>query len=280
VIIKPFTFKSQGDLSVCVEEFRKWYANRGLDLTSRHVEQIDVVRQMQDDPWRDLSTVLIGHSMGGIIAMDAFLAMSSSSDPLLPSILGIIAYDTPYLGLNPPVFQRTISTRVDTISSTVSSAREWVPQSFFSSPSQQVVPPAPVKKSRWATLGKYVAVGASVAAVGAMTYLAKDTITNHLQFVSALGKPETLSARVKQFMGTKDKTGFACFYTVVGVGKEERTFCLLPNGEGEGWIRQVNGLARDEVEAHCGMFELRSNDGYEEMRSRSLALIQEWANRK
>ena len=106
---------------------------------------------------------------------------------------------------------------------------------------------------------------------------------NHLQFVSVLYKPDELARRMKRL--TKlEGTGFVVFYTVVreGGGAEERTFCNLPVGVGEGreeggmWLRQENGVAKDEVEAHCGMFLRRQNDHYEEMCTESIRIIREW----
>jgi len=86
---------------------------------------------------------------------------------------------------------------------------------------------------------------------------------------------------MKQLEQTKGGTGFACFYTVVvdKVEGGERTFCNLPVGrervEGR-WIRQENGVAKDEVEAHCGMFLRRENDHYEEMCRESIRIIRGW----
>jgi hypothetical protein len=222
-----------------------------------------------------VKTVLICHSMGGIIAADSLLAMVSDNDDLYPSILGIIAYDTPYLGLNPPVYHRTISTRVQSIMSAINTAKEWIPSGLFTS-SKEVTLAQPKKTWGWGT--KLAAVSAGVAAVGALSYFAKDPVVNHLQFVSVLYKPDFLAERMKRLMELD--VGFVVFYTVVTQAEaDERTFCLLPKEKGEGiWMKQENGLAKDEVEAHCTMFLEGFNDHYEEMTRQSLALIREWVS--
>jgi hypothetical protein len=220
-------------------------------------------------------TILISHSMGGIIAVESLFSMIDNKDPLHSSILGIMAFDTPYFGLNPPVIHRSISTRVNNINSVVSTAKEWIPQGLFTS--KQVATTSAPAKSTWGWGKTMAAVGAGAAAVGALGYLAKDPVVNHLQFVKVLYKPEELARRMRR-LGETD-VGFSNFYTVIWdrEAREERTFCNLPKEGGEGrWVRQVNGVAKDEVEAHCGMFLKGNNDHYEEMCSEGLRIMRSW----
>ena len=219
--------------------------------------------------------------MGGIVGVDSLLSMidenQPSTTPLWPEIVGIIAYDTPYLGLNPPVYHRTISTRVNAISSAVNTAREWIPPSLYTSNAVSTSNPIAAKpQSRWG-LGATLAAGvAGVAAVAAASYYVKDPVINHLQFVKVLYASEDLVKRMRKV--SEMKIGFAVFYTVVTHPSEdggERTFCNLPK-ERKGWIRQENGLAKDEVEAHCGMFSPGENDHFGDMVGTSVKLIKEW----
>lgn len=110
-----------------------------------------------------------------------------------------------------------------------------------------------------------------------MTYFAKDPVVNHLQFVSVLYKPEDLARRMRKLNDLE--IGFVCFYTVMREGNEERTFCLLPEKRDDKWIRQENWIARDEVEAHCGMFLRGQNDHFDEMCAGSLRIIRDWIQR-
>lgn len=232
---------------------------------------------MKDTDAATVKTLLLCHSMGGIIAVDSLLSMIDDNDTTHTSILGIIAYDTPYFGLNPPVIHRTISTRVNTISSAVNTAREWIPSSLYTPKSTALVQNTAPPKSTWG-LGKTLAASvAGVAAVGALSYFAKDPVVNHLQFVKVLYKPDELAQRMKRLEKVRGTTGFACFYTVVVDKEGERTFCNLPVQREEGrWVRQENGVAKDEVEAHCGMFLRRENDHYEEMSRESIRIIRGW----
>jgi len=266
IVRKSFVFKSQGDLATCVRDFRKW-----------HEHQVLAIEHEKQSPTPTVKTILICPSMGGIVAVDSLLSMideqSPSGRPVWPEILGIIAYDTPYLGLNPPVYHRTISTRVNAISSAVNTAREWIPPSLFTSSAVA----GPKQPSKWG-LGKTLAAGtAAVAAVGALSYYAKDPVINHLQFVKVLYASEDLATRMRRISNVN--VGFAVFYTVVTYPSDdggERTFCNLPKERGGIWIRQENGVAKDEVEAHCGMFSPGENDHFGEMVAKSVLLIKEW----
>lgn len=243
----------------------------------RHEQQVDEIEVAKPTNVPTIRTIMICHSMGGIVAVDSLLAMIDEKDPLRDYIMGILAYDTPYFGLNPPVIHRTITNRVNTVASAVKTAREWIPQNLFSKKSGQVTTIS-TQKSSW-SFGTLAAVGAGVAAVGALSYFSKDRIVDHLQFVSVLYKPDELARRMRRLYDVPN-VGFATFYTVVTApcdDERERTFCNLPEDMGEGrWIRQENGLAKDEVEAHCGIFLRTNNDHYDEMCTESLRIIRNW----
>jgi hypothetical protein len=42
------------------------------------------------------------------------------------------------------------------------------------------------------------------------------------------------------------------------------------------WGHQENGLAKDEVEAHCGMFSKITNDYLDDMVRESIDIIRTW----
>ncbi|GAA88360.1 hypothetical protein AKAW_06474 [Aspergillus luchuensis IFO 4308] len=53
----------------------------------------------------DLDVILLGHSIGGLIAADVALAESYTTAGHVPNsrIVGLVAFDTPFLGLHPRV---------------------------------------------------------------------------------------------------------------------------------------------------------------------------------
>ncbi|KAJ5279694.1 hypothetical protein N7478_005066 [Penicillium angulare] len=73
-------YKSQGELQTAVNQFSAWLAPHQAS---------------------DLDVILIGHSIGGILCADVALLQNGSRRK--HQILGLIAYDTPFLGLHPRI---------------------------------------------------------------------------------------------------------------------------------------------------------------------------------
>ncbi|KAF2817794.1 uncharacterized protein BDZ99DRAFT_432159 [Mytilinidion resinicola] len=115
-------FETRGDLKECVARFKEWLQNKVIDLEVASSTPSPTV-----DP--SVHTILIGHSMGGIVAAETLLSITreqpihspsasmsnttttSDSTPSLPSastlmfpyIAALLAFDTPYLGISPGV---------------------------------------------------------------------------------------------------------------------------------------------------------------------------------
>ncbi|KAJ5697382.1 hypothetical protein N7488_011066 [Penicillium malachiteum] len=73
-------YKSQGELQTAVDQFSAWLAPHEAD---------------------DLDVILLGHSIGGILAADVALLQKGTNPK--HRILGLINYDTPFLGLHPRI---------------------------------------------------------------------------------------------------------------------------------------------------------------------------------
>ena len=211
-------------------------------------------------------TVLIGHSMGGIVAAETLLLVanehpihptsreaadhrtnfasnttlnsttgtshpalhqSTSSPPdlhlsMFPQITGLLAFDTPFLGLSPGVIAHGAEGHYKTASSAyntfneLSSAFGWGgPKSPSAAP--QALPKAlPASASgdaaaspRWQSWGKYAmfagAAGAVAAGGAAALYSQRERISSgwgwvsgHLEFVGCLIKGEELRERIER----------------------------------------------------------------------------------
>lgn len=187
---------------------------------------------------------------------------------MFPHIQGIIAMDTPYLGIAPGVVAhgaedhyRTASSAYGAISE-VAGAFGWgsksEPDLQTSKKPVAALPPATGDAAAvpsWQRWGRYAmfAGGAAVAATGAAAlYSNRDRftagwswVTSHLEFVGCLARGEELKQRIRNAEKETEKRGlgFANFYTVLGKGKRnddvslaknvltstERTFCALPD---------------------------------------------------
>ncbi|KAI9294763.1 hypothetical protein K502DRAFT_277236, partial [Neoconidiobolus thromboides FSU 785] len=108
-------FETKGSINKAIDGFCDWL--KGIEGHRRSQPGGDI----------PLLTVMIGHSMGGLLGSDAYLRYLSekqdtnlSKDSLyqpFPELLGIIAYETPFYGLNKNMFSRHATSKASTISS-------------------------------------------------------------------------------------------------------------------------------------------------------------------
>ena len=254
--------------------------------------------------------VLVGHSMGGIVAVETVLGIASETpiysedgieksevpnfnSLLFPYIQGVLAFDTPYLGISPGVVAHGAEGHYNAASTTISqlsglgAALGWGSNASKSAgaASKAVVqqPSAPAAANGWGKWSKVaMAAGAvsAVAAGGAAAWMNRDNITqgwswvsSHLEFVGCLARAEELKKRVKCMVQLRDELnlGFANLYTRLGkaadsqqismvgtvLGKD-RTFCNVPKKMDAGdWRAAVNDKAADETTAHiCKLYEV------------------------
>lgn len=241
--------------------------------------------------------------MGGIVAADTILAVANdkvidskdNADALnafmFPFIQGVLAFDTPYLGISPGVVAHSAEDRYNAATSAfaqVSSlagalwgekevdktVKEKKPVAALPAPPP---PEAPAWK-KWGTLAMYAGAAGAVAAGGAAAYFKKDQIQegwswvgSHLEFVGCLMKGEELKKRVAGMVILRKElgVGWANLYTRLGkeavskadgslVGSvigNQRTFCNLPKTSAKDFFREaINDKAADETSAHMSKF--------------------------
>lgn len=190
-----------------------------------------------------IHTILIGHSMGGIVAAETLLAITSDSpiaspkDPLpsmasqtvpgsqpphtdfetqslmFPYIQGILAFDTPYLGISPGVVAHGAEQHFKTVTgaysalSDVASVLGYGASNKDSTPKQQhdnqklltqgadAMSASMTNASsdaaavpawqRWGKYAMFAGAAGAVAAGGAAAYLKRDTITEGWSFIGS-----------------------------------------------------------------------------------------------
>lgn len=185
---------------------------------------------------------------------------SESSDFIFPYIQGVLAFDTPYLGISPSVIAHGAETHYKTASSAYSAFTEVASVFGYgavsksppasSSPGKQpkaLLPAAESAKDAmaastaaknsdaaaapgWQRWGKYAAFVGAAGAVAA--YLKRDTITegwswisSHLEFVGCLMRAEELKTRLERMVHLQDDkgVGFKDLVTVLGNGAQGQT---------------------------------------------------------
>ncbi|RVX74217.1 hypothetical protein B0A52_02049 [Exophiala mesophila] len=285
-------FETRGELKDCVERFHEWLQNKVIDLE---------VERMTPSPTVDpaVHVMLVGHSMGGIVAAETFLTLAneqpippqhsrqnperpnypsnttlnsstSTSHPnnvvdndsaslpsfMFPHIQGILAFDTPYLGLAPGMVahsleggHKVVANAYNTYSD-VANMFGWGSKSepglnaASSASTRKAIGalPAPATSStadaaaapKWQSWGKYAmfagAAGAVVAGGAAALYSQREKLSagwqwagDHLLFVGELFKPEFLRRRVDNVEAAcrERDVGWANFYTNLGKGARD-----------------------------------------------------------
>lgn len=223
--------------------------------------------------------------MGGIVAAETVLSicqdqpisgsgeMSSadSSTFMFPYIQGVLAFDTPYLGLSPGVIAHGAEGQFNQASSAYSAytsmanAFNWgtksesaLPQSMEASrllpetKSANVDAAATPAWQRWGKYAMFAGAAGAVAAGGVAAYVNRNNIgegmtwvSSHLEFVGCLARGAELDNRLTSITELEESHdfGFLNVYTALGravEGKsswssgvlgEQRTFCLLPKNE-------------------------------------------------
>lgn len=262
-----------------------------------------------------IHTILIGHSMGGIVAAETLLAITSDSpiasqkDPLpsmasqtvpgsqplhtdfeaqtlmFPYIQGILAFDTPYLGIAPGVVAHSAEQHYKTVTGAYSalsdvagvlgygaSNKDSTPKqqhdnqklltqgadamsaSMTNASSDAAAVPA---WQRWGKYAMFAGAAGAVAAGGAAAYLKRDTITegwsfigSHLEFVGCLAKGEELKSRLDRIveLNKSRKIGFADVITVLGKGAigAKKVDTTVPNTGGFVEVSSAGTIAASE----------------------------------
>ena len=308
-------YDTRGDLRETVAKLRDWLQNKVIDLEVAANAPSPTV-----DP--SVRTILIGHSMGGIVAAETLISIAgdqpipsarmtpadqeqprnntteqadTSSDPstttphlgvpdptqspssapppssdkyeapqdeqdhdgalLFPYIQGILAFDTPYLGIHPGVVAHGAEAHYNTASAAMSAytsaTKLFGGNSSTAAAAVDASKALPASTSQasggWGRYALYAGGAAALAAVGGAAYANRNQISSgwnwvgsHLVFVGCLARGAEMAQRVESVVKLGDRygIGFADFYTKLGrqgetkvagqlVG-EERTFCVVP----------------------------------------------------
>ncbi|KAL4726234.1 hypothetical protein ACLX1H_006912 [Fusarium chlamydosporum] len=206
-------------------------------------------------------TILIGHSMGGIVAAEMLIGLASekpiytedgiqkSETPsfnslMFPYIQGVLAFDTPYLGISPGVVAHGAEDQYQTATQAMGAISQlsglgaslWGAKQAGSPSTTPALPktagalPAPSGSGgspwqKWGKMAMYAGAAGAVAAGGAAAWMKRDQLgegwswaSSHLEFVGCLARGEELRKRVACLLQLRQEldVGFANLYTRLG----------------------------------------------------------------
>lgn len=279
----------------------KWYKNR---LENKVIDYEVAMGTPSPTVEPSVRTILIGHSMGGIVAAETVMGLASDkpiytedgidksgggptfNHLMFPRIQGVLAFDTPYLGIAPGVVAYGAEGHYQTAQSALSSLSSlWRmaggggdDASAAASAASALTKTTPAKNDEgggwgWGKIAMFGAAAGAMAAGGAAAWMNREHIStgwtwvsSHLEFVGCLARPEALKQRVAYMakLSAELDVGFANLYTRLGKGAEsktvsmvgtvlgkDRTFCVVPSKQPAGrWIEAVNDAVADETTAH------------------------------
>lgn len=242
--------------------------------------------------------------MGGIIATESVLASVSDNKEqgasgfasprvsVLPYIQGILAFDTPYLGIAPSVL-------IYGANAPYQSAHALYTQTNQPSKAKGGNDEASVPTwRRWAT---HAMVAVFLAGSAYFTRSALNSgwewVSSHLLFVECLLHKVELTSRLDRMMSVARERGmgFANFVVILGEWSfsettsviekaakgEMRAFCEVPQvGLRATLFHPVkNASARDEITAHMSIFAKQKNPEYQRLCLKAMQLIRCWVQK-
>ncbi|KAJ5917613.1 hypothetical protein N7466_011167 [Penicillium verhagenii] len=288
-------YETKGDLKECVGRFREWLQNTVIDLEVANETASPTV-----DP--SVHVFLVGHSMGGIVAAETLLLLAaeqpihhnSTSDAqpapgpddqppavepgtfMFPHIQGVLAFDTPYLGIAPGVVSygaeghyRNATTAYNTFSEVAglfgyggkndaskgAAAAEVAKEPAKALPASTDAAATP-SWQRWGRYAMFAGAAGAVAAGGAAALYTNrqnlsagfNWVSSHLEFVGCLTRGSEMRQRLEGLAQVQDERGIRSvnFYTCLGKGASS-----LVHTSGEGKTSFSEHIIRSNFRTFC-----------------------------
>ncbi|KAI4168839.1 MAG: hypothetical protein LQ343_006103 [Gyalolechia ehrenbergii] len=252
----------------------------------------DTIEQLETTSLR-VRVVLIGHSMGGFVAAGTVFGLNANVHRGYTSIRhisGILALDTPFLGVNAGVLANGAETSSSVVQS-IAAGMTRISQDIIGWSQDLAL------VQRWIV---YLLCATAVSLGTKMLYSNKDTAlsngstwaSSHMQFLSYLARLEKLQQDLASLVRLHT-SGQAFFLNVVTALRPDsgnfetfdrpRTFCTLPP-EGtparDHFYIIINSKSANEIQAHTQMFLPCHFPDYYTMRDLIISQLVEWTVRE
>ncbi|KAF9089539.1 hypothetical protein BGX23_006603 [Mortierella sp. AD031] len=124
-------YDTRGDFNGAVKTFAEWTQEQ---VKSREEFNKRVYKKLEEDGQSSgkvppVYVCFLGHSMGGLVAADAALYLDRL--PQKSPVIGILAFDTPYYGLNHTIFTQAAYERVTGLAQKASGAYSLVSAAYL-----------------------------------------------------------------------------------------------------------------------------------------------------
>lgn len=288
--------------------FRDWLLNKVIDIEVANGTPSPTV-----DP--SVRTILIGHSMGGIVAAETAIALAAevpvtvqnaSNDPrssttvligeplssglMFPYIQGVLAFDTPFLGISPGVVAHGAEGHYNNATAALTQLSGlsnifWGNYNEASGSKDGNKPvaalPAPEPKKRgepgqrrastggwgWGRIAVMAGAAGALAAGGAAAYMNRDQlssgwtwVSSHLEFVGCLARGEEMRVRLARMVRLDKELGigFANMYTRLGKAAASKQVSMVGTVMGDQRTfcnlpsKQMAGLWKEAINDKTG----------------------------
>ncbi|KAJ3029919.1 UNVERIFIED_CONTAM: hypothetical protein HDU68_010702 [Siphonaria sp. JEL0065] len=262
-----YDYATTGDNDLRVAEFVAWLKDSKRAITG--------------------NVVLLGHSMGGLLCVDAARALAKlSSSELNFKVIKILAFDSPFLGVHPRAVVHSggakVVDKLNSFANMFGGSGGVASRSSSESLSARAVastaittPKASGSGMSWSTLATAGVAAATLAAAAYSSPTVRDSVSKavstHASFLGPLWSPGDQEARL-QWLLSQQTIQFTCFYLVTTMNSSSQentisrnTFISTPAPTADyarlfkpiqyDATRNPKGKeCGDEIEAHMNMF--------------------------